>query len=663
MQKNKLKNFLLTKLKNNSRIFCYLSLVFGLLIVLVRLFDFFLNWMNAASVHLTFEIIFETILYDILYSLYISFFLGIIFLLISLINSLAAKIFYYLSAIFIVLGYIMLVIYFSNSAVPLGSDLFGYSLAEIKHTVSAAGGISIFQILGFIAAVVIIFITLFFAIKIKLHTNIINVFYLMCLLGFVFYQDIIPSSDSFASQTEYYLVVNKLDFFLTKTYEYATREEDELLRADYYFDSGKEEDITFKYINENFPFLHENNLQDVLSPFFKKSGGKPNFVFLIVESLGRGYSGKGAYLGSYTPFLDSLSEVCLYWENLVSTGGRTFAVLPSIFGSLPFARKGFLDLETEMPKHFSLINLLKSNGYSANFFHGGDAHFDNMDIFMKNNNVDFILNEKNFGSGYSKMPSSGSGFSWGYGDKDLFKRSLDIIRNINNPMINVYLTLSTHSPFLIANQEYYEKLFDNTYSKLNIDSDVKKEVMQYKNILSTVLYMDDAIRNFFNEYKKRKDFENTIFIITGDHRMPEIPIRTQLDRFHVPLFIYSPMLKRTARFSSLSAHFDILPSILAFLKTNYNFAIPNTSVFIGSGLDTARQFRNIHSYPLMRNKNELLDYVDKEYFDSDGTLFRIDNELNITKIDNDAMLSKLSSLFEDYKKRNAQFVKTLKLQP
>jgi phosphoglycerol transferase MdoB-like AlkP superfamily enzyme len=50
------------------------------------------------------------------------------------------------------------------------------------------------------------------------------------------------------------------------------------------------------------------------------------------------------------------------------------------------------------------------------------------------------------------------------------------------------------------------------------------------------------LRGFFDAYSKRSDFNNTIFLITGDHRMPEIPMSDKIDRYHVPLIVYSPML-------------------------------------------------------------------------------------------------------------------------
>ena len=60
-----------------------------------------------------------------------------------------------------------------------------------------------------------------------------------------------------------------------------------------------------------------------------------------------------------------------------------------------------------------------------------------------------------------------------------------------------------------------------------------------------MLYADASLKRLFERYRKRTDYDNTIFVITGDHRIPEIPLSTKIDRYHVPLIIYSPLLQKT----------------------------------------------------------------------------------------------------------------------
>ena len=637
----------------------------GLLVlfILLRVYEIVFIWNQLFFQDIQFLTILSGLLYDLIFFLQVSALLFIIYLLVFLIKPRAALIAFRILSTIIIFIYLLLILYFSKSAIPLGADLFGYSVSEITQTVGSAGGFNFVYLVIFLLFIGLIQGVLVLFNKIKLPKGILSFFYVLLIISVLSSGILAPNSRNFSNTSEYSLVVNKLQFFVSKSYEYFFAEDFEIPVSNFYY--GVDTSNTgFKYVNKNYPFLHEENSPDVLGNFFNVSDKKPNFIFLVTESLGKAYSGPGAYLGSFTPFLDSLAAHSLYWDNFLSCGGRTFAFPPSIFGSLPYAEKGFLELGNKMPLHFTIIKFLEKHGYTGRFFYGGDSHFDNMDIFFKKQGVSQIIDMKNFGRGYKKMPASASGFTWGYGDKELFKKYLDVIGNDHSTnRIDVALTLSIHSPFLVEKMSNYRKKFNRILSELNLSPDIIARDKSYKDKLTCVLYTDDAYRYFFNEYKKRPDFNNTIFIITGDHRMPEIPISTQIDRFHVPFIIYSPMLKKTAKFSSISSQFDIAPTILAFLNKYYGMKIPTETTFIGSGLDTTRQFGNRHSYPLMRNKNELVDYLYHDYFLSDKTLFQIDDTMDLIPVDDKTLKDKIINLFDEFKQRNAAMLKTKKLIP
>ncbi len=652
-----------SKLTRGFERFVPSALMLLLFFILIRAYEIFFVWKQTFFQSIKVVLIADSIFYDLLFYFQITGFLCIIFIIIFLLSQKVAIIVFRVLGTILTFIYLLLILYFSKSAIPLGSDLFGYSISEITHTVGSAGGFDFGYLIVFLIFISIMTFAFIWIDKIKLHKSVISIFFTLLIIVFFFGYKFAPIQEEFSSTTDYALTVNKFQFFVSKTYHYLFIGDFEIPISNYYYDTDSSATSGFDYTDPNYPFLHKDNAPDVLGNYFNISAKKPVFVFLVTESLGKGYSGEGAYMGSFTPFLDSLAQHSLYWDNFLSCGGRTFAFPPSIFGSLPFADKGFLELNENMPPHFSIIKLLVSNGYSAKFFYGGDAHFDYMDTFFKKQNAQ-IIDIKSFGSNYRKMPSKGNGFTWGYGDKELFEKYFEIINTEKNPKrIDVSMTLSMHSPFLIWNQDYYRERVDQIISKLNLGKDIIAQDKSYRDMLSTVVYTDDAYRYFFNQYKKRPDFNNTIFIITGDHRMPEIPILNQIDRFHVPLIIFSPMLKRTARFSSVSSQFDIAPSIIAFLNKEYKIQIPSETTFMGSGLDTTRQFRDVHSYPLMRNKNELLDYLYQDYFLSDKILYHIDSDLNLIPSNNQMMKDKIGNLFDEFKQKQNYMMKTMKLIP
>ncbi|NQU54824.1 MAG: LTA synthase family protein, partial [Bacteroidetes bacterium] len=382
-------------------------------------------------------------------------------------------------------------------------------------------------------------------------------------------------------------------------------------------------------------------------------------------SLGRAYSGEGAYLGSFTPFLDSLMRESLYWENCLSTSGRTFQVLPSTLASLPFGDHGFTDMGNEMPDHLSLISILKKEaGYSSTFVYGGDAGFDKMDIFLQRQGIDQIIDVENFGADYTKLPASESGFAWGYGDKEIFRRYIEDWKlNQNKPRVDAMLTLAMHSPFKVPDQLNYNRKFEERLIGLDLSDKTKSFNRNYVKQFASILYFDEAFRYFFNEIKKLPAFKNTIFVITGDHRMPEIPISTQIDRFHVPLVIYSPMLKKTKKFSSVVTHFDLTPSILALLNERNNISRPTLASWIGHGLDNSASFRNLNTYVLMRNKNEIMDILDSKRMFSNNTLHQLYPNMNIEPIDESDIQEEMKIEMENFIRKNYHVSHNNKLIP
>ncbi len=138
---------------------------------------------------------------------------------------------------------------------------------------------------------------------------------------------------------------------------------------------------------------------------------------------------------------------------------------------------------------------------------------------------------------------------------------------------------------------------------------------------------------------------------------------TKIDRYHVPLIIYSPMLKRTAKFSSVSSHFDIAPSLLAFMKANYKFQTPSLVSWMGSGLDTARALQNFHSYPLMQTKNDLVDFVMGDHLLNGETVYQLSQNLSVNALSDQNKYNQLNGAFEQFKKRNNMLVNGAKLLP
>ncbi|MDP4202991.1 MAG: LTA synthase family protein [Bacteroidota bacterium] len=567
--------------------------------------------------------------------------------------------------ILLCVGHLLLVKYFSVVLNPLGADLYYYSFTEVRQTVSAATNLDMMiKLLLITALIVLLFVYLPRRIKtgIKLNVSLVSLCFLVFFLkGFTH-----ASAHNFGSEYDNNLALNKSSFFYDATFAFLTHSSGENSSAMVANNKALTHNANdFKYQDaEHFAFLHPDNTQDVLSSFIRKGNKSPDYVFIIVEGLGRAFSNDNSYLRSFTPFLDSLSRHSLYWENCISTAGRTFEVLPSMLASLPYGTNGFAELGDQMPGYLGLINILQTSGYRSFFYYGGDSKFDNMNLFLKKQSINGIYDFHNFNGNYKKLPANAEGFSWGYGDAELFRFYMqEYEQTSKQPKINILLTVATHNPFLVNDQEKYNAMFEKRLQNLKLDAASIKEHRAYKPQFASVLYLDDALRHFFKSYASKPSFSNTVFIITGDHRMPDIPLSTKIDRYHVPLIVYSPLLKRPAKFSAVVSHLDITPSILAYQKKQYGTKTPALVTWLGAGLDTARYFRNASNYPLIPTKQGVSEYLSGNYMLSGNTLFKLSANMGLDPVNENDQQHKLQALLDLFVQKNRAMLAHKKLVP
>ena len=566
----------------------------------------------------------------------------LVFPLCLIINKFAKKqVFNIIKVLFVIIVIIQfsLVKYSLTTLLNLGADLLGYSLDDIFNTVSSSESFSIAYFIPFI-----VFPVLFFLVQrlLAIYSN-ERILIAGGLIGV--------------------LLFGSLKLVLTNVSEVSFQNKIAFLTSDIIkFQNEKNRLNAYNFNRNDYPLLKPfSQSKDVLSPFFNITQEKPNIVVLIVEGLGSEFVGNRTYSG-FTPYLDGLISKSLYWENFVSTTGRTFGVVPSLLGSLPFGETGFLELP-KTPSHISLISVLKANDYSTSYYSGDQSSFDKKINFFEYNDIDNVIDENKYEPEYIKTEANSGGFSWGYPDSEIFKKTLATIDKYPEPRLDIIMTLSNHEPFNFPNKAYYESKVDsilNSNKKFNIP---QEEILEYKDIYTSLYYTDSSIKDFMNTYKKREDFNNTIFIITGDHRLIPIPQKDKLCRFHVPLYIYSPLLKQPETFKSVSSHWDIAPSLLSFLMNNYPFNKLDETAWMGNGLDTTKAFRNINKIPLMRYKGSVNDYIYKDYLYSDGELYKINEDFGTYKVHEEALTNAIADSLLAFKKVNAYITKRNKIFP
>lgn len=404
-----------------------------------------------------------------------------------------------------------------------------------------------------------------------------------------------------------------------------------------------------EFVSDEFPFLYRENYgNNVLGGYFDTLPGKPNVVIIIVEALSRAYCGPGAAIGSCTPFLDSLINNGLYWENCLSTSERTFEAFPSVLGSLPYGRQGFT-VDGDMPNHLTMLNILKYNGYRTSIFHASDfkLYGDNWWSFFIKQDVDTILDKACFPT-LPDFPCE-----WGLSDETLFSHASGIMTSqASKPRLDVFLTYSTHEPYNIPHAGRYQAEFVR-YLETQHSLSAKQKTSLKQNIrrYATVYYFDRQLKAFFNRLRQNKKFKNTIFVITGDHSFMNLDPHNTIQQYHVPLIVYSPLLKEYHRFDGICSHLDIAPSLLCLLKNSCNIKVPSLVAWLGNMLDTSvRQGKN-YELPLLSASKICKDYLSGKHYLNGSALYAC-GKLTTQRENSDKIYQEVYSHLEAFKMLN-----------
>lgn len=538
----------------------------------------------------------------------------------------------------------LLINYFSVNLVPLDDILYAYSFDEIIMIIRSSDSLHLVSLLPIILILALVILLQNLAGRLNIKGGqwklILSVYMAALFLALVPPIDPDATSEDLTNSHK----VNKSEFFVKESISYLFREKKVKTMEEIATEIDRYQKIhpEFDFTSRKYPLTHNNRVPDVLGPCFNLKEEPPNLVFIIVESLSQACMGDSSYFGNFTPYLDSLRTQSLYWDNFLSISERTFHVFASLFGSLPYGGGELQKDLSQIPFHYSLIRYLRQNGYFTGFYYGGDASFTNYDQFLKKQGIDLILED--FGPQYREKKKLYPDFFWGYHDEYTFARSLEVIDSMKkDPRLDIYLTLSTHHPFHPPNGEYYLQKYREITAKEGFSPGKKAETDRNREIFTALLYTDDAIRNFMKEYSKREDFRNTIFFITGDHFFMELGYSTisAIERYHVPMIIYSPLLRKPRHFESVSSHQDITPSVFAMLQERYKFdEIPYVH-WIGQGLDTTTSFRNVHAIQFVTSDQETVDYLDRDYLLSRERLYHVKRGLRTDPVSDVQTLKRL----------------------
>ena len=413
---------------------------------------------------------------------------------------------------------------------------------------------------------------------------------------------------------------------------------DDIKAANVAFDGAIAEEYIGMHSDRVYPDCHYpmefvDDTKDNLSQFFNDSNVSPNIVIVVVESLGSEWMGTNRADVPVMPFVDSLSRQSLYWENCLSTTPRSFGVVPSLTGSVPCGVRGYQF--GNMPQTNSLISILKSNGYETNAFYAGQFYFDCVAEYLISQEIDFM---SDFYSDFEAENDNNKGGFWGYHDGIMFDKSMQVLEGKNSPMMNLFVTISTHDDVKEDNP-----IFADAIKKVdeigNLD---RKKAAMY-------VYADDCLRKFFADYSRRDDYENTIFVVTGDHSSG-FYLKSDLSRYHVPLIIYSPLLKEPKKFKNIVTHNDLAPSLVTLMRNKYYLETPEKACWAGNflGIDEGESQSEMLFVEYAKGITKMLSngYL---YVKNDDKTYKINEDMTLKDASGDPYHKVIRRKFDVYK--------------
>ena len=291
----------------------------------------------------------------------------------------------------------------------------------------------------------------------------------------------------------------------------------------------------------DYYYFNNDKLNIIYSPIHlpkKQKLEKQNIIFLIMESYSKEFVGFYNNHEGYTPFLDSLMHHAMVFTNAYANGLKSIEALPAITASIPtLMTNPFITSDFARNKFQSLASLLNNEGYSTSFFHGGKRG--TMGFYSFAHRAGF---EEYYGlEEYNKNIDFDG--TWGIFDGPFMKYFANNLNAKKEPFFSTFFSLSSHPPYVLP------KNYKNTE----------------KNILETIKYSDDCMRNFFNEIKNKKWFKNTIFVITADHTSPSQYVKkykNPIGRYAIPLVIFKGDSSLIGKNNNIVQQIDILPTIL-----------------------------------------------------------------------------------------------------
>ncbi len=283
-----------------------------------------------------------------------------------------------------------------------------------------------------------------------------------------------------------------------------------------------------------------------------------NVVVFIIESMAREYIGAfndtlegGKYKG-YTPFLDELIGQSLTFEYSFCNGRKSIDAMPSILSSIPMFVEPYFVSSTSLNEVGGLADCLRKKGYQTSFVHGADNGSMGFGAFARSIRFAKYLGRDEYGASGDPEFDADRDYDgrWAIWDQMFMRYWLKQLNQEQTPFLSAIFTATSHHPFHIP--DAYKEQFP------------EEELLIHK----CIRYVDMALREFFENAKQQPWYENTLFVITGDHTnlTNHAMYQTDLGSFASPVIFFDPSGEMPrGRRKAIAQQIDVMPTVLEWL--------------------------------------------------------------------------------------------------
>ena len=305
-------------------------------------------------------------------------------------------------------------------------------------------------------------------------------------------------------------------------------------------------DTDISRFEEQYPILRTHH------PVKQLEKKPKNLVFIIMESFSAQFTETLGKEPDITPHFDRLAKEGLLFDRFFSNGTHSHQGMFSTGACFPnIPGYEYLMQEPEGQHPFSgLPALLKNKGFQDVYVYNGAFNWDNQEGFFRNQGMTRFIGRDEMENPQFVDPT------WGVSDQDMFNQALRELNRMDSetPFYAILQTLSNHLPYTLP-----EPLPVSPVTHFGESNEH----------LTTMRYADWALGRFFDEAKKQDWYQDTLFMLVGDHgfRPKQQLGEINLLRYYVPMLLLAPGIQDTygKRNHKVATQVDIIPTALSLL--------------------------------------------------------------------------------------------------